>query len=171
MITVKLKYLRISPRKARLATDIIRGKTVDEAEALLEFARKKAIEPLRKLLKSAVATAEHDFQKNKSNLYISKIFVDEGPTLKRSRFRGGGRIFSILKRTCHVTISLDEIKTTEKAKAAKATKAAETKKEIKKRGTEIKKPSLPADKQDKRIKMLKPRLRETAKKMFRRKAF
>lgn len=164
MITVKLKYLRISPRKARLAVDTIRGKTVDDAEALLEFTRKKAIEPLSKLLKSAVATAEHDFQKNKSNLYIAKIFIDEGPTLKRSRFRGGGRIFSILKRTCHVTISLDEIKTT---KATKTAKTAETKKEVKKPKAETKKPS----RQDKGIKIHKPRLRETAKKMFRRKAF
>ena len=167
MITVKLKYLRISPRKARLAADIVRGKTVDEAEALLEFARKKAIEPIRKLLKSAVATAEHDLQKDKSNLYIAEIFVDEGPTLKRSRFRGGGRIFSILKRTCHITISLDEIKTTKTVKDRKKVKTIEPTKITKKDKGQKAKMKKPRQK----IKMPKPRLRETAKKMFRRKAF
>ena len=109
-VTVKLKYLRISPRKVRLVADLIRGKTVKEAETTLEFVRKRAAKPLKKLLKSGVATAENDFQMEKSNLYISEIRVDEGPTLKRYRFRGFGRIYPILKRTSHITLSLDEIK-------------------------------------------------------------
>jgi len=108
-ITVKLRHLRISPRKVRLVADTIRQKGAEEAESQLGFMIKKAARPVKKLLKSAIASAENDFGLEKKNLYISKIHIDEGPTLKRSRPRARGRFFPIMKRTSHITLSLDEI--------------------------------------------------------------
>lgn len=170
VVTVKLKYLRISPRKIRLVTDLIKGKTIQDAENVLEFARKKAVRSVKKLLKSAVAAAEHDFQKVKSNLYISKIAVGEGPTLKRFRFRGGGRIFPVAKRTSHVTLTLDEIKPAPKVRRAKRGKK-EIRKEVgpqKGKAKALKEGRL---KTRPRISITKPRFKVAAKKMFRRKAF
>ena len=128
-ITVKLRYLRIAPRKVRLVTDLIRGKSASEAETLLRFVRKKAAEPISKLLKSAIATAKNDFQLEKSNLYISKIMVSEGPTLKRYRFRAQGRIYSIMKRTSHITLVLDKIKEVEVKEVKKVKKITKIKKD------------------------------------------
>lgn len=137
-VTVKLKHLRISSRKVRLVANTIRRKSAVQAMNSLEYTIKKAADPILKLLKSGIATAEKDFGYEKSNLYISKIFVDEGPTLKRSRPRARGQWYPILKRTSHVTISLDEIKKTDKPKktvkktVAKTEKVADKKKIIKK---------------------------------------
>jgi len=165
VVTVKLKYLRIAPRKVRLVADLIRGKSADEAEDILEWTRKKAAKPLKKLLKSATAAAEHNFQKERSNLYISKITVDEGPTLKRSRFRGFGRIFPIMKRTSHVTLVLDEIEPEKKTKKAK--KVARAKEEKKKR--KLEKPR--EEKPKPRTAIPRPKFGKTVRKFFRRKAF
>ena len=169
-ITVKLKYLRIAPRKVRLVADLIRGKTASEAENLLEFTRKKAARPLQKLLKSAISVAEHNFQKDRSSLYISKITVDEGPTLKRHRFRGFGRIFSIFKRSSHITLSLDDIRSGKKVKKVKKAKKplAESPADIQAGPPKSKsfgkrprpKTTIP-----------RPKFKKVAKKMFRRKAF
>jgi len=85
-VTAKLNYLRIAPRKVRLVVDLIRGKTVGEAQTILNFTTKRANKPLLKLLKSAAANAKHNFQIDESNLYISKIVVDEGGDAKTGVF-------------------------------------------------------------------------------------
>ena len=103
-----LKYIRISPRKVKIVLDLIRGKDTGTAMAILENTPKSASEPLIKLLKSAVANAEHNFNMNANNLYISECFVCPGPTLKRVMPRAQGRAFRILKRTSHVTMAVKE---------------------------------------------------------------
>ena len=109
-IIAELNYLRIAPRKVRLAAGLMRGKRVFEAERELQFLTKRAAGPLLKLLKSAVANATHNFNLQKDNLYISKITVDGGSPLKRIRPRAFGRAFQIKKRTSHITLILGEIK-------------------------------------------------------------
>ncbi len=103
-----LKHIRISPRKVKIVLDLIRGKDTDTAMAILKNTQKAACPYLIKLLKSAVANAEHNFGMNASNLYISECFVCPGPTLKRVRPRAQGRAFSILKRTSHITMAVKE---------------------------------------------------------------
>lgn len=104
------RYVRIAPRKVRLVADLIRGKEVDEALAILRLSPHAASRVLTKVLNSAVANAEHNFEMNSNNLYISQIYVDEGPTLKRFRPRARGRASRINKRTSHITIILSEKK-------------------------------------------------------------
>ncbi|PJA84728.1 MAG: 50S ribosomal protein L22, partial [Candidatus Nealsonbacteria bacterium CG_4_9_14_3_um_filter_37_13] len=82
-VTAKLRYLRIAPRKVRLVADLIREKSVEEAQTILSFTTKKAAKVLLKLLKQAIANAKTNFQLEEKNLYISKILVDEGPKYKR----------------------------------------------------------------------------------------
>lgn len=120
--TAKLKHLRIAPRKVRLVIDMVRGKTVVEAQNLLAFSTKRAAGPMLKLLNSAVANAKNDLGEDESNLYISKISVDEGPKLKRWRARARGQAYEIQKKTSHINLALDEIKETKKTKKAKKTK-------------------------------------------------
>lgn len=127
-IKVELNNLRIAPRKTRQMIDVIRNKDVDKARALLEFTVKGAAEPVLKLLNSAVASAVNDFKLQESNLYISKITADEGPTLKRSHPMSRGRAYPIMKRTSHITLVLSE-KTASK-NATKATKEAKPAKEV-----------------------------------------
>ncbi|MCD6429427.1 50S ribosomal protein L22 [bacterium] len=110
-VSAKLKYLRIAPRKVRLVADLIRGKSVDEAIRVLSFTRKRAAQPILKLLNSAIANAVHNFRLNKDKLYISKITVDEGPKLKRWRPRARGMAYEIQKKTSHITLVLTEAKT------------------------------------------------------------
>ncbi|MBQ7377487.1 MAG: 50S ribosomal protein L22 [Clostridia bacterium] len=103
-----LKYARISPRKVQYVLNLIRGKDTKTAMAILKNTPKAASEHLIKLLKSAVANAEHNFNMDASNLYISECFVCPGPTLKRVMPRAQGRAFRILKRTSHVTMAVKE---------------------------------------------------------------
>ena len=103
-----LKYVRISPRKVKIVLDLIRGKDTDAAMAILKNTNKIACEHLIKLLKSAVANAEHNFSMDASKLYVSECFVCPGPTLKRIMPRAQGRAFRILKRTSHVTLVVKE---------------------------------------------------------------
>ncbi len=107
-VVAKLRHLRIAPRKVRLVADLIRKKPVNEALVILDFTRKKAALPLKKLLNSAIANAKNNFQLDPSNLYISKITVDEGPKYKRWMPRARGRADLILKRTSHITLVLSE---------------------------------------------------------------
>ncbi|MCD6270930.1 50S ribosomal protein L22 [bacterium] len=107
-VVAKLRRLRIAPRKVRLVADLIRKKSVNEALAILDFTRKKAARPLKKLLNSAIANAKNNFQLDPSKLYISKITVDEGPKYKRWMPRARGRADLILKRTSHITLVLSE---------------------------------------------------------------
>ncbi|MBM7650351.1 large subunit ribosomal protein L22 [Bacillus ectoiniformans] len=105
-----LKTVRIAPRKARLVVDLIRGKQVGEAVAILQHTPKVASPVIEKLLKSAVANAEHNYDMDINNLVVKQVFVDEGPTLKRFRPRAMGRASAINKRTSHITIVVSEKK-------------------------------------------------------------
>lgn len=102
------KYIRIAPRKVRVVMDLIRGKNVAEAFAILRFTPKVGAEAVEKVLRSAVANAENNFNMDVDNLYVSTCFVDQGPTLKRIHPRSRGQAFKILKRTSHITIVVDE---------------------------------------------------------------
>ena len=103
-----LKYARISPRKVKIVLDLIRGKDVAQAMAILKNTPKSASEYLTKLLRSAVANAENNFNMDASKLYVSECFVCPGPILKRIMPRAQGRAYRILKRTSHITIVLKE---------------------------------------------------------------
>ena len=106
----KVKYVRMSPSKVRIMLDVIREKRAVEAMAILENSTQIAREPLVKLLKSAIANAENNKGMNKDDLVVAECYVCPGPTLKRMMPRAKGRADRILKRTCHITIVLDEIK-------------------------------------------------------------
>lgn len=103
-----LNYLRISPRKVGIVCDLIRGKSVAQATAILMNTPKSASEPLLKLLKSAAANAENNHQMDPDKLYVAEIFANGGPIIKRIRPRAQGRAFRINKRTSHVTIVVKE---------------------------------------------------------------
>ena len=102
------KYVRIAPRKVRVVMDLIRGKNVAEAFAILKFTPKAGAEVVEKVLRSAVANAENNFDMDVEKLYVKTAFADQGPTLKRIHLRSRGQAFKILKRTSHVTIVVDE---------------------------------------------------------------
>ena len=104
----KLSYARISSRKVKTVIDLIRNKTALEALAILKFTPKAASELVEKLLKSAIANAENNFGMDVEKLYVSEIFANQGPTLKRVRPRAQGRAFRIRKRTSHITVVLRE---------------------------------------------------------------
>ncbi|MDD6203419.1 MAG: 50S ribosomal protein L22 [Firmicutes bacterium] len=103
------RYVRISSRKVRIVIDLIRGKKVDEALAILKFTPKSASPVVEKLLKSAIANAEYKGM-NRDSLYVAAVYADQGPTLKRMMPRAKGSGALILKRSSHITIILDEIK-------------------------------------------------------------
>lgn len=102
------KNIRIAPRKIRIVVDLIRGKSIGEAFAILKFTPKVGADVVEKVLKSAVANAEHNFDMNVDDLYVSEVFVDQGPTLKRIHPRSRGQAFKILKRSSHVTVVVKE---------------------------------------------------------------
>jgi large subunit ribosomal protein L22 len=104
----KLKFLRVSPRKARLVAELVRGKPVDQAIDTLKFTKRAASLPIRKLLESAVANAENNHGLDIDILWVKELRVDPGPTLKRFRPRAQGRAFMICKRTSHVSVVLAE---------------------------------------------------------------
>jgi large subunit ribosomal protein L22 len=101
-------FVRIAPRKARLVLDLIRGKDVGDAIAILRHTPKAASPVIEKLLNSAIANAEHNYQMNPSNLKIAKAYANEGPTMKRFQPRAQGRAFRINKRTSHITLVVTE---------------------------------------------------------------
>ena len=103
-----LKDVRIAPRKVQIVLDLIRGKDVEMAAAILKNTPKRGAEILEKLLKSAVANAENNNNMDVSKLYVAECSVCQGPTLKRIRPRAQGRAFRINKRTSHVTIAVSE---------------------------------------------------------------
>lgn len=102
------KYIRISPQKARLVADVVRGKNVDTALITLRFMPKKAAKIIRKVLESAVANAEQTETIDIDTLYVKEIQINGGPMLKRFRPRAMGRATRILKRTSHITVVVDE---------------------------------------------------------------
>ena len=103
-----LRYARISSRKVKIVADLIRGKKVDEALAIVKFTPKASSELLEKLLKSAIANAENNHGMNRGNLIVSEIYANQGPTLKRIRPAAKGSAVRIRKRTCHITIVVKE---------------------------------------------------------------
>jgi large subunit ribosomal protein L22 len=103
-----LNHLRISPRKVGVVCDLIRGKSVAQATAILMNTPKSASEPLLKLVKSAAANAENNHQMDPDKLYVAEIFANGGPIIKRMRPRAQGRAFRINKRTSHVTVVVKE---------------------------------------------------------------
>ncbi len=121
-ITVKAKHIRIAPRKVRLVADMIRGEKVQKAKSLLSFTVNKSAMPILKLLNSGTANAKNDFSWEESNLYISKIIVDEGPKLKRWMPRARGSASPIQKKTSHITIDLNEIEESGKSIPKKKSK-------------------------------------------------
>ena len=107
-VNATAKYLRVSARKARLVIDLIRGKSVAQATAILMQTPKAASEPVLKLLKSAAANAENNHQMDPEKLYVSACYANPGPIIKRIMPRAQGRAYRINKRTSHVTIAVSE---------------------------------------------------------------
>ena len=104
------KTVRIAPRKVRLVVDLIRGKEVGAAIAILRHTRRGASPVVEKVLKSSIANAEHNYEMDPDNLVISEAYVNEGPTLRRFRPRAQGRASKINKRTSHITVVVSEKK-------------------------------------------------------------
>ena len=170
MISAKLRHLRIAPRKVRLVADLIRGKSAEEAQTILNFTVKKAAQPILKLLNSALANVKNNFQLDPLNLYVSRITVDEGQKLKRWRSRARGTAYGIQKKTSHVNLALDEIaksKRLKKVKKVAATELAATEggeprpKEFGREKPKLR-PEAPAP---------KPKIEKGLRRIFRRKAF
>ena len=101
------RHIRMSPYKVRRALTLIRGKSVNEAAAILEFATIVSAEPVKKVLLSAAANAEHNYGMDRGDLIVAEAYVDQGPTLKRMNPVSKGRAHAILKRTSHITVVLD----------------------------------------------------------------
>lgn len=110
------RYVRSSPRKARLVVDHIRGSSVEDARVFLQFTARHVGRDVAKVMESAVANAEHNHELDADNLHVVKAFVDEGPTLKRWRPRAKGRATQILKRTSHITVIVSNQSTKEIAR-------------------------------------------------------
>lgn len=102
------KYIRIAPRKIRIVMNLIRGKSIREAFAILKFTPKVGSEVIEKVLRSAVANAEHNNDMDVEKMFVSACSVDQGPTLKRIHPRSRGQAFKILKRSSHVTVAVSE---------------------------------------------------------------
>ena len=107
--TATLRFARISARKVKIVADLIRGKKVDEALAIVKFTPKASSEVLEKLLNSAIANAENNHGMNRGNLVVSEIYANQGPTMKRIRPAAKGSASRIRKRTSHITIKLREV--------------------------------------------------------------
>ncbi len=126
-VKAKVKFIKMSPTKIRLVTNLIKRMPVEKALNQLQFINKLATGPVAKLIKSAVANAEHNFELEKDNLFIKELRVDEGPTLKRSMPRAHGRATPIRKRTSHINLILGEIKDSGAKKVKKQEIAAPVK--------------------------------------------
>ena len=107
-VRAQAKYVRMSPRKARLVAEHIRGRSVPEARAVLAFTSREAAGVLQKVLQSAVSNAEANHGIAEDRLYVKATYVDGGPVMKRWRARARGRVARIRKRTCHITVTLVE---------------------------------------------------------------
>jgi large subunit ribosomal protein L22 len=102
------RFIRRSPRKVRIVLDAVRGKSVDEAMAILRFLPHGGAKEILNVVKSATANAENNYQMAPEDLFIKRIFADEGPTVKRFRSRSRGMAAPILKRTSHITVIVEE---------------------------------------------------------------
>ena len=108
IVAAKLRYARISPQKARLVADQIRGLPVERAIQVLTFSPKKAAHLIKKVLESAIANAEHNEGADIDELRVNEIFIDEAPALKRMHARAKGRGNRIIKRTSHITVKVGD---------------------------------------------------------------
>ena len=104
------RYVRVTPMKARRVIDLVRGKSVSEALAILKYAPQGAAEPVAKVVASAAANAENNFGLDPRTLVISEAYANEGPTMRRYQPRAQGRAFQIRKRTCHITVVVESQK-------------------------------------------------------------
>ena len=107
-VAAKHRYARVSPQKARLLADMIRGLPVEEARNILAFSNKKAAGMVKKVLDSAIANAEQNQGMDIDELKVSTVYVDEGPTMKRLQARAKGRANRIFKRTSHIVVKVSE---------------------------------------------------------------
>jgi len=107
-VMAKAKYIRRTPRKARLLADVVRGLPVSEALAFLEFSPRHAALDVAKVIKSAAANAEHNFNLNREDLVVKALMVDEGPTMKRIRPVSRGMAHQYFHRTCHITAVVED---------------------------------------------------------------
>lgn len=119
-ITAQLRFYRMGPKKMRLIADLIRGKKVERAQAVLSLLNKKGAKPVLKLLNSAVANAKHNHNIEAGKLYVKSIMVDGGPVLKRFMPKAHGRATPVRERTSHVKLELGELVV--KAKKEKVSK-------------------------------------------------
>ncbi|MBW8742167.1 MAG: 50S ribosomal protein L22 [Acidobacteria bacterium] len=108
-VQAQAKFVRSSARKARLVADLIRGRSVPEARTILAFSSRAVARDVEKVLHSAVSNAEANHQLVGDNMFVSAAYADEGPTMKRWRARARGRVARIRKRTCHITVKLQEL--------------------------------------------------------------
>lgn len=104
------RFVRVTPMKARRVIDLVRGKSVEEALAILKYAPQTASEPVAKVVQSAAANAENNFGLDPDTLVISEAYANEGPTMRRFRPRAQGRAFQIRKRTSHITVVVESQK-------------------------------------------------------------
>jgi large subunit ribosomal protein L22 len=127
-VRAEAKWVRVSPRKARVVAEHVRGRSVPEARTVLAFTQRAAAHEIEKVLRSAVANAEANHGLNGDELFVYACTVDEGPTIKRWRARARGRVARIRKRTCHITVRLTAMPPTGQGKApAQEQQAAEQK--------------------------------------------
>jgi len=108
-VQAQAKFVHSSARKARLVTDLIRGRSVPEARTILAFSARAVARDIEKVLHSAASNAEANHQLVGDNMFVSAAYADEGPTMKRWRARARGRVARIRKRTCHITVKLQEL--------------------------------------------------------------
>ena len=122
----RARYVRATPMKVRRVVDLIRGRSAEDALNVLRFAPQAASEPVAKVVASAVANAENNLDLDPETLWISQVYVDEGPQLKRFRPRAQGRAYRIRKRTSHITVEVESRPKPEpkKATAAKGRKSS-----------------------------------------------
>jgi ribosomal protein L22 len=136
VVQAQAKWVRSSARKARLVTDLIRGRTVPEARTILAFSERAVARDIERVLHSAVSNAEANHNLIGDNLVVVAAYADEGPTMKRWRARARGRVARIRKRTCHITVRLQEPLPQSEPKRRKArSTSAKTKPAAKKAGT------------------------------------
>jgi len=108
-VRAKASYIRMSPRKVKLIVDLVRGMAAGQALTMLSFSTKAAARPVAKVIRSAMANAEENYGLSPDELYVARIYADEGPTLKRGRPGPRGRFKPILKRSTHITVVLESV--------------------------------------------------------------
>jgi large subunit ribosomal protein L22 len=160
-VRAQAKWVRMSPRKARLVVEHIRGRTVPEARTVLAFTQRAAAREVEKVLRSAIANAEANHGLVGDELVVSSAVVDEGPTMKRWRARARGRVARIRKPTCHITIKLQALETSPMTRAEPEPKAEEEKPKRTRKKAPAAKKEEPATKKTPDAKKAAPKKRAT----------